>query len=203
MHRSTHGAAVVNFFDGRCYVAASPLLGTTSVEGESWTLLGNKLIERSAFDTVILVPAAIGGSSIVRWQQGADLNTMLLGVLAGLKSSSYTPTHILWHQGESNFVEGTSAQDYTRMFQSLLTSIRQQGVHAPIFVSVATRCAPPPPWVADNPVSRAQRALPDAHQQIFAGVNTDSLITTADRRDGCHFGASGQEKFADAWNTIL
>ena len=43
-HRSNYGARVVNAFDKRCFIAASPLLGSTNTRGEYWTLLGNKLI---------------------------------------------------------------------------------------------------------------------------------------------------------------
>src|SRR4029079_8029979 len=37
--RSEHGDALINFFDGRCYVAASPLLGSDGTSGEYWTQL--------------------------------------------------------------------------------------------------------------------------------------------------------------------
>src|ERR1700721_677242 len=35
---------VVNFSEGHCYRAASPLLGADDQRGESWTLLGTKLV---------------------------------------------------------------------------------------------------------------------------------------------------------------
>jgi hypothetical protein len=38
---SEHGETLVNFFDGQCYVAASPLLGADGTSGEYWTELGN------------------------------------------------------------------------------------------------------------------------------------------------------------------
>jgi hypothetical protein len=45
---------VVNFVDGRCYRAASPLLGADGQKGETWTLLGNKLVRSGLFRTLIL-----------------------------------------------------------------------------------------------------------------------------------------------------
>src|SRR5262249_21721009 len=77
----------------------------------------------------------------------------------------------------------------------------EQGVDAPVFVSVASRCAPD--WMPDNPVALAQRALPSPDKGILPGVDADALITEADRYDGCHFAASGQEKFASAWADLL
>ena len=57
---------VVNFVDGRCYRAASPLLGADGQGGETWTLHGNKLVQSGLYRAVILIPAAVGGSSIRR-----------------------------------------------------------------------------------------------------------------------------------------
>src|SRR5262245_43242481 len=53
-YRSTHGAAVLNFFAGRCYLAASPLLGADGPWGEYWTELGNRLVESGKFGKVVL-----------------------------------------------------------------------------------------------------------------------------------------------------
>jgi len=199
-HASAYGARVLNFFDGKCYVAQSPLLGTTGRSGESWTLLGNKLLAAGVFRNVILIPAGIVGTPIIRWQKGGDLNEMLMGVLA-MARQRYRITHVLWHQGEVDFIIKTGEDDYQRMFGSLLASLRDQGVDAPTFVSVATQCAPD--WIADNPIARAQKALPSRQQRLFAGVDTDKLVGVADRYDTCHFGAGGQEKFARAWRDII
>ena len=199
-HASAYGARVLNFFDGKCYVARSPLLGTTGTAGESWTLLGNKLLAAGLYRNVVLIPAGINGSPVIRWQRGGDLNAMLMDVIAGARPR-YRITHVLWHQGEVDFIIRTSEDDYKRMFGSLLASLREQGVDAPVFISVATRCAPD--WVADNPVSRAQKALPSRQLKLFAGVNTDQLVAIDDRHDTCHFGAGGQEKFARAWRDII
>lgn len=199
-HASAFGAKLLNYFNGKCYVAESPLLGTTGSAGESWTLLGNKLLAAGSFGKVILVPAGINGTPISRWQKGGDLNGMLRGVLDAVRKR-YRITHILWHQGEVDFMIKTGEGDYRRMFGSLLSSIRDQGIDAPMFASVATKCAPE--WSADNPTARAQKALPSPGQKVFAGVDTDYLVGDADRYDTCHFGASGQEKFAQAWLDII
>ncbi len=199
-HTSAFGARVLNYFDGKCYVAESPLLGTTGSAGESWTLLGNKLLAAGSFGKVILVPAGINGTPISRWQKGGDLNEMLIGVLDAVRKR-YRITHILWHQGEVDFIIKTGEDDYRTMFGSLLASIRDQRIEAPMFASVATKCAPE--WSADNPIARAQKALPSLAQLVFAGVDTDYLIGDPDRHDTCHFGATGQEKFAQAWVDII
>ena len=199
-HASAHGERVLNYLDGRCFLAASPLLGATGLWGESWTLLGNKLVEAGQADRVILVLASVSGTPLSRWSEGGDLNRVLLEA-ARQAQSRYRITHMLWHQGEADYEEGTPREDYARMFLGLVGSLRRAGLDAPVFVSVASTCEPG--WRPDNSVAEAQRALPDPAKGIFPGVDTDRLVGAIDRYDGCHFGASGQEKFAEAWMKAL
>ena len=84
--------------NGRCYRAASPLLGADDQKGEPWTLLGNKLVQSGFYRTVILIPAAVGGSSVRRWAKGGDLNAMLVAVIG--KSRHATPSpRCSWTRG--------------------------------------------------------------------------------------------------------
>jgi hypothetical protein len=192
-YESEHGDRVVNYFDGRCYIASSPLLGTNDSRGESWTLLGNKLVAAGLAETVVLVPSAIGRTTVDRWAYG-DLREMLDDVLRELE---YRIDYVLWHQGEDDFVRHTSGADYTAAFRAVARRF-----DAPVFVSVATRCGINVEWRPENPVAEAQRALPDG-EKIFPGPDTDALMETADRYEDCHFSGTGQEKFARAWVEIL
>jgi carbohydrate esterase-like sialic acid-specific acetylesterase len=192
-YKSEHGPRVVNYFAGKCFVASSPLIGANNSAGESWTLLGNKLISAGLAKTVILIPSAIGRSTVARWAHG-DLRVMLDEVLERL---GYRVSYVLWHQGEEDFVRHTSAEDYAEAFHSLAARF-----DVPVFVSVATRCGLNAEWTLQNPIADAQRALPDG-ARIFAGVDTDSLLEPEDRYEDCHFSGSGQEKFATAWTEIL
>lgn len=201
-HVSAHGDRVLNYFAGACTVAASPLLGTAGDRGESWTLLGNKIIAAGIADRVVLIPTGIGATAIRLWQQGGTLNPMLMQVVDEAQKR-YRITHVLWHQGESDFADGTSKQAYRAGFSSLVESLRRHGVDAPIFPSVATRCPHGPVWYRANLTAEAQRSLPDRARGIFPGVDTDSLLGPADRDFGCHYTASGQEIFAAAWLDVL
>lgn len=191
---------VVNFVDGRCYRAASPLLGADGQRGEPWTLLGNKLVQSGLYHTVILVPAAVGGSSVRRWAAGGDLNAMLMAVITAVKAR-YTINAVLLDQGTTDFVERMPEGEYRSDLKSMIDSVRTQGVHAPFFITRST--AGPPDWTEDNPVARAQATLADSRNAVFDGPNTDRDVTPLDRYDGYHYGASGQEKFTDAWMRLL
>ena len=193
---SDYATKIVNYYNGDCYPAGSPLLGSTGDAGEPLTLLANKLVAGHFFQQVILIPAAIGGSSMHEWQLGGKLNQMMLDVIDQVQAH-YRITHVVWHQGESDFVSKTTTSDYVRMFQSMIASIRMHGVDASVFVSIATMCKEVATWNANNSVAIAQRAVVDPAADIYPGPDTDALLIDADRYDGCHLTRSGQVKLAD------
>jgi hypothetical protein len=207
-YRSEHGDTVVNFFDGQCYVAASPLLGSDGTSGEYWTELGNLLLDRGSFDRVVLAPTAISGSEVSRWALGGDLNAAMIDTVSDLRRSGYRVTHVLWVQGEVDYVKRTNENDYRDRFVSLVSSLRSHGVAAPVYVAIATKCLGNSNGgtrfhSADNPVARAQLALPDPGANLRSGVNSDALLDDWDRYDDCHFSASGEQKVAKAWADLL
>ena len=201
-YASQYGDKVLNYFDGKCYVAKSPLLGATGLEGDSWTFLGNLLIQQGVADQVIIAPTGIAGSAISQWEVGSPYQQMLQSSAQKLLSQ-YRVTHMLWHQGETDYGKHTSQADYEKLFTGIADALRQQGMDAPIYVSQTSQCWMDANWRADNPVTQAQRALVSPEKKIFAGVNSDALMDELDRFDNCHFSGSGQEKFARAWLELL
>jgi hypothetical protein len=193
---SHYRGEVVNFFEGKCYLAESPLLGATAEEGEFLTLLGDRLVDDGAYKNVVIVTSAVGASEIARWRKGGALNGLMLHALTGLLPG-YRVTQVLWVQGEADYAIGTAPAAYTDDFHSLLDTLTEGGVTAPVFLAIATRCVSS--WKPDNPIAADQRALVD-NRRVFLGADTDALVGTADRRpDGCHFGGRGQVKAADAF----
>lgn len=199
---AAHGARVVNFFEGGCFVARSPLYGADHTLGEPLTPLADRLIETGAADNAVLAVAAIGGRPIAEFARGR-LAPMLAATIEAL-AGRYAPTAIIWHQGESDLALGTSGKDYRRDFALIAARLRAAWPKAPIFVSVATKCTPMTPgWRADNAIAQAQRELADPARGIFPGVDTDALLLDADRYDACHMGKTGQEKFATAYAGLI
>ncbi|EJZ22184.1 sialate O-acetylesterase, partial [Rhizobium sp. Pop5] len=142
-YRSNYGARVVNAFDKQCFIAASPLLGSTDTKGEYWTLLGNKLIASGQNDSVILAPLAYSGSEVARWATGGDLNPVLVDTTKQLQDSGYRITSVLWVQGEKDLVMSTTADAYQKRFMSMVDTLRQHGVAAPVYISIASKCLEP------------------------------------------------------------
>jgi len=207
-HRSNYGARVVNAFDGRCFISASPLLGSTDTKGEYWTLLGNHLIASGQNDSVILAPLAYSGSEVARWAKGGDLNPVLIDTMKQLQASGHRVTSVLWVQGEADLVIGTTAEAYQQRFMSMVDTLRQHGVEAPVYISIASKCLEPSnggfkEHVPDNAIVRAQMALSKSGHGIREGVDSDALLDGDDRYDDCHIGGSGAEKVSLAWLDLL
>lgn len=207
-YRSKFGARIVNFLDGQCFEAASPLLGSTGTKGEYWTEAANHLIASGTLDNVILVPIAYSGSGVGQWAADGEFNPVLVASIGALTASGYVPTKVLWDQGEYDYVLGTSQQDYRERLVSVIDTLRAQGIAAPFYITIASKCLEPSnggtrDHVADNPVTRAQVELSSGNDDIRRGVDMDALLNADDRYDDCHIGGSGAEKVARAWADLL
>lgn len=203
-YASTHGAQVAGFFGGRCTIARSPLLGASGQWGEPWTPLANRLIASGAYDQVVLVPAAIGGSSAELWTRGGRLHPILSDAIAEARASQYAITHVLWYQGESDYFAQTPGTKYRSELADIFDSMREDGVKAPIFIAVATRCnAISPQWTRDNPIAHVQRTYRESDPSVHLGVDSDMLLSRDDRFDDCHLGPAGVDKVVASWTRIL
>ena len=131
-HSTRYPERVLNFIGGRCYVAASPLLGSTGFAGEPWTLLADQLIDAGAFDHVILAPVAVGASNVAQWAKGGALNASMIPLVQEL-ATHYRVTHVLWHQGESDFALKTDPARYKEEFLSFVETLRANAIDATVF----------------------------------------------------------------------
>ena len=210
---------VGNFYfkNGRCYEARDPLLGTSGRGAGPWIRMANKLIETKAFDSILLVPIAMGGTSIVDWDTGA-MHRRLVEALDRLKARKIDVTYFLWAHGEA---DANGKVDYRMHFERIVSEIRGRGFAAPIYMSLATVCDNMAdwrrPWRAEQLAhpeifidkSRHQDALrmemeriADTVPGVKIGVDTDK-IPAMDRYDGCHFGPDGLDRHAELWFRIF
>lgn len=183
-----------NLFDGKCYVARDPLLGTTDRRGNFASRLGDMLIERGHCDSVVLAPISVSGSRIEEWTTGGSRHRRLQLAIKRASDSGVTFTHLLWHQGETNAAHGPNGDLYARCFMNIHEAIRAYGVAAPIYVAQATIGGGPP----NEEIRSAQRSVLDPGLGIFPGPDTDK-IGRADRFDGSHMSESGLIRHAELW----
>ncbi len=188
---------VYNYFEGKCYVAADPMLGTTGSEGSVWSRLGDRLIDSGLYDNVLFITVGVGGTPVERWMSNGDLHLRLKYVLKQLRKDRIRVTHMFWHQGESDNGRKTSKEVYISRFMDMLAGLRAKGVKAPIYVAVATRCGD---RQVNYEIQQAQRELVNTELGIYPGPDTDQLDLLVDRRhDACHFSEIGLDKHAELW----
>lgn len=187
-----------NLFDGRCYPARDPLLGATERRGNFAGRMADLLIERGAFDTVVLVPIGVGGSSVEQWTETGPYHLRLQIAIHRTTECGLHLTHLLWHQGETDARYAPDGARYAACFQNIYAGVRRQGAKAPIYVAQATRCNSEPV----ESIRRVQRSLVNPALGILAGPDTDT-IGGEDRYDGCHMAESGLIKHARLWAETL
>jgi Carbohydrate esterase, sialic acid-specific acetylesterase len=195
---SEPSAGVINFslYDGKCYVAKDPLIGASSAGGNFATLLATQMIERRHYEAVVLVPIAVGSTLIQQWAPTGEHNQRITIAIERLRKAKLEPTHVLWHQGEGNRLD--PPESYVSAFAGVLSTIRRDGVRAPVYVAQATICGGP----VGEPIRAAQRALVDPAKGVLAGPDTDQLGQEF-RYDGCHFDGEGGKRVADLWLSAL
>jgi lysophospholipase L1-like esterase len=206
----TPSGPVFNLYwgDGYCYQARDPLLGATGEGASVWTRVAQRLIDQKWAEAVVIVPAAVGGSSIRQWDRQGNLHALLQRAIAVTQQAGLPINYVLYHQGESDATfrdgdkvlkVGLTTSEYQQHLVSLILSLRQAGVLAPVYVAMASRCSVNPPDLA---VLAGQLSTVNPSLGIFLGPNTDDL-TGDSRYDGCHFSDQGLDRFADRWLELL
>lgn len=193
----TNGSKIdqISIDDGGTYAAVDPLLGCNngSNAGNLFIRVADKLITNGTFDRVILVPCAIGGTSIALWTAGGVLHSRLLAASARCAARSLPVTAVLWHQGERDGADGMGQSTWEGHFANLLAAFRATGEDCPWIVARST--------LQGNKTSSAIRAAQAAvvFGTVYAGPDTDTLTGGTNRSDGTHFTATGANSAAELW----
>ena len=180
---------VINWYEGQCYEAKSPLLGATGKNGEWISLTAQHLVKNKTYDKVIVLSLGVGGSSVAAWAEGSELNSRLLNALNDLQKN-YKVTDIVWHQGETDLMWGVGKKQYYKTFTNIESSIRKIGIKAPIFLSIASYCKG---GIYPNEITRSQIKIVETIDNVVLGINTDELLDSNMRYDDCHFNKNGQQ----------
>jgi hypothetical protein len=219
--------------NGQCYPLSDPIVGTTGSDAGPWTRLADKFVGQMGLNgipvkSIVVINRAVGSSSIEQWAAGGDLNDHLASSLQDAISHGFTPTRIFQHQGEVNAREvawvdfNAVSSSYQKAFASVLRTIRNLGIVAPIYVATATICNYRD---ANNPSPRGalwrgpdeyvwkeigRLAIRDAQRSVVTGVNIKAgantdLIDWRKRAagDGCHLGEAGLAEHAQLWYDAL
>lgn len=196
-----HNAAVYNYYKGKLYTAKDPLFGATRTigNGSVWSRLGDMLIDSGLYSKVIIIPIAVGGSSIERWATG-DCFDKLQQTLNYLDSQHIRLTHIFWHQGETDNILNTSTAKYMEQLGIILQTIRKTQ-SADLYISLASfySGSVTKPLGVDIAIRKAQQEFINENKTVLEGPDTDTLIHAIHRYDSVHFSDFGIQAFARLW----
>ena len=185
----------LNIYDGKCYKAVDPLLGINVSGGKvsdhrgTWmSRLADNLVSNGKFDRVIIVPMAVGGTSVSQWASNSTAPFLKnnINVVARRMAQAQLPcTAIMWGQGESDTSAGTSQSSYTASLSAVTAEFNRALPGCPILVARESYYY----GVSSSAVLAAQTAAVDGIK-VFAGENVD-LIPPAGRYDNTHLNEAG------------
>jgi hypothetical protein len=185
---------VLNYFNGKCYKASSPMLGGSYIKGDFNALAGQYLVDKGLFTTVIIANTSSGGSKIGRWANKQDLGGELIKDVAALQSK-YKIAAFIWIQGESDAHAKLSTDSYIESFLGIIKNLELRKTKVPVFLAVATKCKNYSKL--NNTVSIAQEELIDSFDFIQLAINMNQTLGDEYRKDKCHLNKAGQFKAAN------
>ena len=174
-----------------------------------WGPLGDRLAQRFNVP-VLFLGAALGGTDSYQWQRSAA------GIIGSTPGSSVyrrlgaTLLHyirrtgaraVLWHQGESDKFNGTSAQAYFDNIRYVIEKSRQQlgGASLPWVMSRASYI-----YGQGSPaIISAQNRLINEVPNVFPGPETDNITGPENRPDEIHLIGPGFFRFIESWEQRL
>lgn len=219
----THASALdnLNIYDGAIYKAADPLIGASFVNnappagGHPTLRLADALVTAGKCVRVIIVPISIDTTTIAQWATGqfaGRLPTAILrikqrGIVCG---SANITCAILWGQGESDQLAGTTQTAYVAAFNTLVANAAAAGFVGRWFVAKETA---DPAGTVSAAVQAAQTAnspsgVINNAAGIYLGANADALTgNTCNGANACrqgdniHWTDNGSQAYAtDATN---
>ncbi|WP_172724187.1 sialate O-acetylesterase [Neorhizobium sp. T25_27] len=185
----------LNIYDGKLYQAKDPLLGINVSGGPvtekrgTWMLaMADKLIIDGHFDRVIIVPMAVGNTRADQWASSTSApylfnNINVVGLR--LRDLGLPCTAIMWGQGESDTIAGTSQAAYTAALNKVIAEFNRAIPGCPFLVAQEAYY-----YGKTSPAVLAAQASVVNGTTVFAGENVE-LIGPSGRYDNTHLNEAG------------
>jgi hypothetical protein len=185
----------LSLYDGNCYVSQGVMLGVSNGSPSLSNTLaraGDKLIADGHYTRVIFELVSVSGTTVGNWADAAHapyLFNQIAVAARRLAAQNLTATHIIWMQGESDNLGGTSQASYTASLSTVIAAIRNAGMSGPLLINEES-------WANGAVAANVQNAqLAASGTNIFAGANLDTIDNTG-RYDTTHLNATGSNTAA-------
>lgn len=196
-----HASAVDNFniYDGAAYPFSNrPALGCNGDNSNVAPRIADLLIENAKFDRVIVVPIALGSTTVADWATGnyAGRFPVTMRRLAARGITPATPRvtfAAVWGQGELDTGMGTTEAAYQAGLDTVIRMIFASGFSGRLFVNIETYNA----GTVSPEIQAAQRSAVNGNT-VFQGANWDALGSGDRIADNTHPNDIGAPRFAAA-----
>jgi hypothetical protein len=173
-----------NISDQAIYRLTDPVLGATGSQGSYIGRLCDRLLDTGDYDSVVMVPFAVGGSSIVDWASGGKWSNRLS---AAIRSR---PDVLVWDQGNEDASRRMRGTEWASRFRELVLAAKNEGFAGTWLVTQQTMM---PGRKTSPDIRSAQRSVTDGKDILFAG---DLDAIKGRQPDGVHLNEAGAEQVA-------
>ena len=193
---SDDSGQVYNYYQGKCYKAADPMLGATGRGGSIWVPFGQQLAQLTG-KKIVFSTFGVGGSTIQRWEDPKDLGARMDSNLKALQTTYPTIAYFLWIQGESE-AEGT-VPAYGKALEHVAQIAWSYYPETPFGVSSTSFCMD----TMNSALAAEQKRIATTTKGFFWLGDTDQFRSAGYRRDNCHFNAGGTKAVVDEFITHI
>ena len=185
--------------------ADDPQPGATGGGGSPWPILGDLLVKKAGVP-VGFVCLGVGSTGVGQWAplpspQGCYVRLKTALQLVGPQGCRA----VLWHQGETDSILGTSAEAYAATLGRIITQSREDaGWAVPWGVALASYHPAKGATVErQQAVIAGQKLVIQRQPGVFQGPETDSNHKNGFLADTVHFNADGLTAHAQGWLAAL
>jgi hypothetical protein len=179
-------------------LAVDPQPLCTGTDGSPWPLLGDALVQKLRVP-VAFASVGFGGSPVQQWHPDGELYPRIRSVLRALGAEQVRG--VLWHQGEHDTANRTSAGEYASRLNAVIEASRVDGGQNLWWFVAGVAYVYPTTRAYEAEVRAGQARVCDG-ERTFAGPTTDDLLGIY-RRDGVHFSEIGLREHARRWAEVL
>lgn len=201
LYTPTSPAVIDNFniYDGALYDPTGPLIGTqlsTQGPGNLMYRVAQNLITAAKYDRVILVPLAVGNTSMAQWTSGsyADRLPCAMRRLASRGITPATPGAFFAIEmgiGETDNQNGTTQSAYAALLTSFFSNSAAAGFSGKTYISHCTYTS----GVTSSAIRAANVAAVNG-TTIILGGDGDSVTAAGRQADNVHYNDSGAASVA-------
>jgi len=197
--------SAMNWQTGVWQHAGDPEPGASGTGGSAWPALGDLLVAKYNVP-VGFACVGVGSTSVVRWSPTFTHGTLfphISGALEKLKPNGVRA--ILWHQGESDAINGTTPEAYAQLLTEIITESRKAAGY-PVLWGVALASYHPDkkatPENQDKVVAGQKLVIANV-AGVFQGASTNSFHERSLLYGGVHFNDAGLKEHGRLWFEAL